>query len=111
MDKGRAGDQAEAAAYLRDGYTPGADLLIAVNAILEDLDFDTDPAGLTRSSRSSPTSARIWDSPLSGPSVTSSAGPTACGRSGTSLTRSSSARTPRARTSSARPTSISCPGR
>jgi hypothetical protein len=43
--KGRAGEQAEAAAaYLSDRYPSGADLLIAVNAILDDLDFDTDPA-------------------------------------------------------------------
>ena len=43
--KGRAGEQAEAAAaFLGDRYACGADLLIAVNAILDDLDFDTDPA-------------------------------------------------------------------
>lgn len=43
--KGRAGEQAEAAsAYLRDRYASGADLLIAVNDILDALDFDTDPA-------------------------------------------------------------------
>ena len=42
---GRAGDQAEAtAAYMRDRYACGPDLLIAVNAILADLTFDTDPA-------------------------------------------------------------------
>ena len=43
--KGRAGDQAEAAAaHMRDHYASGSDLLIAVNAILDDLAFDTDPA-------------------------------------------------------------------
>jgi hypothetical protein len=43
--KGRAGKQAEAAAaYMREHYASGSDLLIAVNAILDDLAFDTDPA-------------------------------------------------------------------
>jgi len=43
--RGRAGDQAEAAAaYMRDRYASGSDLLIAVNAILDDLTFGTDPA-------------------------------------------------------------------
>ena len=43
--KGRAGEQAEAAAaFLRDQYPSGSDLLIGVNAILDDLLFDTDPA-------------------------------------------------------------------
>ena len=43
--KGRAGEQAEAAAaYMRGHYPAGSDLLIAVNAILENLAFDTDPA-------------------------------------------------------------------
>jgi hypothetical protein len=43
--KGRAGEQAEAAAaYMREHYATGSDLLIAVNAILDDLAFDTDPA-------------------------------------------------------------------
>jgi hypothetical protein len=43
--KGRAGDQAEAAAaFMCDRYASGSDLLIAVNAILDDLAFDTDPA-------------------------------------------------------------------
>ena len=43
--RGRAGDQADAAAaYMRDRYASGSDLLIAVNAILADLTFDTDPA-------------------------------------------------------------------
>ena len=43
--KGRAGEQAEAAAaYMRAHYSSGPDLLIAVNAIVDDLAFDTDPA-------------------------------------------------------------------
>jgi hypothetical protein len=43
--RGRAGEQAEAAAaYMRDHYSSGSHLLIAVNAILDDLAFDTDPA-------------------------------------------------------------------
>ena len=42
--KGRAGEQAEAAAaYMRDRYASGSDLLIAVNAILDDLAFDHRP--------------------------------------------------------------------
>ena len=40
-----AGEQAEAAAaHMRGHYASGPDLLIAVNAILDDLAFDTDPA-------------------------------------------------------------------
>ena len=47
--KGRAGEQAEAAAaYLRDRYASGADLLIAVNDILDALDFDTDPCAVPK---------------------------------------------------------------
>ena len=43
--KGRAGEQAEAAAlFLRDQYPSGSDLLIGVNAILDDLVFDSDPS-------------------------------------------------------------------
>jgi hypothetical protein len=45
--RGRAGDQAEAAAaYMSERYASGSDLLIAVNAVLDALAFDTDPAAV-----------------------------------------------------------------
>ena len=45
--RGRASDQAEAAAaYMSERYASGSDLLIAVNAVLDALAFDTDPAAV-----------------------------------------------------------------
>ena len=45
--RGRADDQAEAAAtYMSEHYASGPDMLIAVNAVLDALVFNTDPAGV-----------------------------------------------------------------
>ena len=110
--RGRAGDQAEAAAgYMRARYASGPDVLIAVNAILDDLTFDTDPARVDPFEQAVADVGAHLGFITQRPERDFKRGPDDLWAFGGQCYAVIEARTPRSRTSSERPTWTSSPGR